>query len=168
MAYNFEPIGKIHSPFTDPSGMPIQAAGANEAAGMVEVFEEFTEGLKDLEDFSHIILLYVFNWAEGYKLSVTPFQDNQPRGLFATRAPRRPNPIGLSIVRLEGIEGNKLQISDLDILDGTPLLDIKPFNPKIDNRSNCMVGWMESKFKKGDQLLSDDRFASSECKKTDQ
>ncbi len=123
--YPFKPIGRIHTPFTEKKGMPIQPSGAEGVAGSVTVFAEYQSGLSDLDGFSHIILLYVFNRSEGFSLKVVPFMDTEERGVFSTRAPRRPNPIGLSVVRLHRIEDGVLHIENVDILDGTPLLDIK-------------------------------------------
>jgi len=153
-----KPIGIIHSPFKEPGGMPIQPAGAAGVTGTVEVFEEYRAGLKDLEGFSHIILLYHFHRSEGFNLQTVPFMDSEPRGLFATRAPRRPNPIGLSIVQLDTIEEGVLQIQNVDILDGTPLLDIKPYVPEFDAPVRVRAGWLEAVRKTVADLESDDRF----------
>ena len=131
-----KPIGIIHSPITEPRGAPIQPRFAKGIEGTVEVFNEYVPGLKDISGFDRIYLLYWFHRAKQYRLSVTPYLDKTERGLFATRAPSRPNPIGLSNVRLLGIDGNILRISELDILDGTPLLDIKPYFPHIDERDS--------------------------------
>lgn len=158
MKIEFTPIGVIHSPFTDPRGMPIQPAGAAGVKGTVEVFEEFRTGLKDLNGFSHIILLYHFHRGQGFKLHVVPFMDSQPRGLFATRAPKRPNPIGLSVVRLCGIEDNVLQIQNVDVLDGTPLLDIKPYVPEFDAQTEVRIGWLEEVGRAVSDRKSDNRF----------
>ena len=138
--------------------MPIQPTGAREVRGTVEILPEFIEGLKDLDGFSHIILLYHFHRVKGVSLSVTPFLDSQTRGLFATRAPRRPNPIGLSIVKLSRIEGNVLHIENVDILDGTPVLDIKPYVPAFDQYLDSRVGWLEKVKDKVREKRSDDRF----------
>jgi tRNA-Thr(GGU) m(6)t(6)A37 methyltransferase TsaA len=138
--------------------MPIQPTGASGIQGTVEVFPEFTEGLKDLEGFSHIILLYHFHRVQEVKLVVTPFMDFQPRGVFATRAPKRPNPIGLSIVKLLGIEQNTLHIENVDILDGTPLLDIKPYVPEFDHHPADRVGWLEQAKGRVQSKKSDGRF----------
>jgi tRNA (adenine37-N6)-methyltransferase len=138
--------------------MPIQPAGAEGVEGTVELREEFVPGLKDLEGFSHIILLYHFHASTGCSLEVTPFLDDAPRGVFATRAPRRPNPIGVSIVRLTGIDGSTLHIRELDILDGTPLLDIKPFVPEFDNREPARVGWLTEKLEELKRTKADGRF----------
>ena len=158
MEISYRPIGVIHSPFTDIEGMPIQPTGAPGIRGTVEVFPEFAEGLKDLEGFSHIILLYHFHRVQGAKLVATPFMDSQPHGVFATRAPKRPNPIGLSIVRLLSIEKNVLHIENVDILDGTPLLDIKPYVPEFDQPRVDRVGWLEQSKGEVQSKKSDSRF----------
>ncbi|MFH1981553.1 MAG: tRNA (N6-threonylcarbamoyladenosine(37)-N6)-methyltransferase TrmO [Pseudomonadota bacterium] len=154
----YEPIGVIHSPFADLEGMPIQPAGAAGAYGTVTVFSEYREGLTDLDGFSHIILLYHFHRSQGFRLDVLPFLDTVPRGLFATRAPRRPNPIGLSIVRLLSIEGADIHVANVDILDGTPLLDIKPYVPAFDAQSDVRSGWLETAQGETARRRSDDRF----------
>ncbi|MGR9109084.1 MAG: tRNA (N6-threonylcarbamoyladenosine(37)-N6)-methyltransferase TrmO, partial [Gammaproteobacteria bacterium] len=125
----YHPIGIIHSPFTRVEGMPIQASAAAGYKGKIELKEEYTEGLDDLTGFSHIYLLYHFHRSQSFDLKTVPFLDDKPRGLFATRAPKRPNPIGLSLVKLIRIDRNILEIDNVDILDGTPLLDIKPYVP---------------------------------------
>ncbi len=156
---DFQQIGTILSPFQELSGMPIQPAASKGARGRVIVNEEYTDGLLDLEGFSHIILLYVFHLCRGYDLQVTPFLDTAPHGLFATRAPRRPNPIGLSVVQLESVERNVLYISNVDILDGTPLLDIKPYVPDFDPAGTVRTGWIEKARETIPDRTSDDRFA---------
>jgi len=153
-----EPIGIIHSPFKELKGMPIQPAGAAGVKGTVEVFEEYRAGLKDLDGFSCIILLYRFHKSRGFSLHVTPFMDSEKRGLFATRAPKRPNPIGLSVVRLERIDDGVLHIENVDILDGTPLLDIKPYVPEFDVYEKIRTGWLEAARKTVSDRKSDDRF----------
>lgn len=153
-----KPIGVIRSPYKDIKGMPIQASGARGVKGVVEIEPEFAEGLRDLEGFSHIILIYHFHLSEGYSLVVKPFLDERQRGLFATRAPRRPNPIGISVVGLEGIEGCKLHIQDVDVLDGTPLLDIKPYVPEFDVREADRCGWLEGKALGAATTEADERF----------
>lgn len=140
MEFLMRPIGIIHSSFTDKSQTPIQAS-RSQARGVVEVYPEYSDGLQDLEGFSHIILLYAFHESSGYSLLVKPFLDDQLRGLFATRYPARPNPIGLSVVRLTTQKGNNLEIEGVDMLDGTPLLDIKPYVPDFDMRSGTRNGW---------------------------
>ncbi len=153
-----KPIGVIHSPFQNRNGMPIQPSGATDVAGTVEVFEEYREGLTDLDGFSHIILLYLFHRSKGFQLEVVPFMDTRPRGLFATRAPRRPNPVGMSVVRLEKIENSMLYVRNVDILDGTPLLDIKPYVPEFDSRENAFAGWIEKAGASARNRQSDRRF----------
>ena len=152
------PIGIIHTPFRQLEGMPIQPAGAAGVKGTVEVYEKFRAGLKDLDGFSHIILLYIFHRSQGFKLEVVPYMDTQPRGLFATRAPKRPNPIGLSTVELDRIENGNLHVRNADILDGTPLLDIKPYVPEFDNYARIRAGWLENVRKTVDERKSDERF----------
>lgn len=154
-----EPIGVINSPWSDPQGMPIQPAGARGVIGTVEVFGSFQPGLADLDGFSHLILLYHFHRSAGYELSVVPFLDTQSRGLFATRAPRRPNPIGLSVVRLCGVDGGTLHIEDVDVLDGTPLLDIKPYVPEFDAAADVRIGWLAAAAGQAPKRTSDGRFA---------
>jgi tRNA-Thr(GGU) m(6)t(6)A37 methyltransferase TsaA len=154
----FHSIGKIASPYKDLVGMPIQAAAAKGVKGKVELKPEYAEGVQDLDGFSHIVLIYYFHKSRTSKLVVKPFLDDQPRGVFATRAPQRPNPIGLSIVRLTGVEGNTLYIENVDILDGTPLLDIKPYIPHFDNHPVTSLGWLEHAEKRVDAIKSDRRF----------
>ncbi len=158
MKIEYRPIGVVHSPFAELSGMPIQPSRAKDVAGTVELFPEFHEGLKDLDGFSHIILLYHFHMVTGYRLQVVPFLDTEIRGLFATRAPKRPNPIGLSVVRLEDIQGSVLSVLDLDILNGTPVLDIKPYVTEFDERRDVRIGWLEAARRQDRKTLSDDRF----------
>jgi tRNA-Thr(GGU) m(6)t(6)A37 methyltransferase TsaA len=162
MPIQYTPIGVIHSPFPTASDMPIQPAGAADVAGTVEVFEAFREGLADLEGFSHLILLYHLHLSRGFALRVVPFLDREPRGLFATRAPARPNPIGLSVVRLEAIVEGLLQITGVDVIDGTPLLDIKPYVPAFDAPSDVRCGWLEQTGEAVVARRSDDRFRASE------
>jgi tRNA-Thr(GGU) m(6)t(6)A37 methyltransferase TsaA len=158
----YTPIGVIRSPFKQVEGMPIQPAGAKGIAGSVEIYEMFAEGLKDLEGFSHIILIYHLHRSRGFKLHVKPFLDDQLRGVFATRAPRRPNAIGISIVRLLQVDRNILKIEDVDILDGTPLLDIKPYVPTFDEREAVRTGWLSSRADVVAGVRSDERFKSAE------
>lgn len=158
MKIEFEPIGIIHSPFTELKGMPVQPPGAAEVNGTVEVFEDFRPGLKDLEGFSHIILLYHFHRSHGFNLHMVPFMDSKHRGLFATRAPKRPNPIGLSVVQLNKIEDGVLHIQGVDILDGTPLLDIKPYVPEFDAQVGVRIGWLKNVAKTVSSQKSNNRF----------
>ncbi len=154
----YQPIGVIHSPFKEPKGTPIQPAGAKGINGTVEVFPEYAEGLKDIEGFSHIILIYHFHLSKGTSLRVKPYMDNEARGIFAMRGPSRPNPIGISIVRLARIEENILHIQDVDIVDGTPLLDIKPYVPEFDVREAEKTGWLERNVHKLSTSKDDGRF----------
>ena len=139
----YAPIGIIHSPFKEPHGTPIQAAVSQDAEGTVEIFPEYADGLMDIDGFSHICLIYHFHLSEGFSLKVKPYLDDRLHGVFVTRAPARPNPIGISIVRLVKVEGVKLYIRDVDIVDGTPLLDIKPYVPEFDVREVERIGWLE-------------------------
>jgi tRNA-Thr(GGU) m(6)t(6)A37 methyltransferase TsaA len=154
----YHPIGIIHSPFKDLEGMPIQPTGETSAPGTIEIYPEYAQGLKDLEGFSFIILLYHLHRVSRSSLVVTPFLDSDPRGIFATRAPGRPNPIGLSIIKLVKIEGGMLYVENLDILDGTPLLDLKPYVPDFDWRPDARIGWLESVKGKVQKTRSADRF----------
>ena len=155
----YKPIGVIHSPFKEPRGTPIQPAGAKDTKGIVEIFPEYAEGLKDIEGFSHIILLYHFHLSKGSTLIAKPFMDNQTHGVFAMRGPSRPNPIGISVVRLAKVEGKMLHIRDVDIVDGTPLLDVKPYVPEFDIREVEGIGWLEKNVDKLSQSKDDGRFA---------
>jgi len=142
MKIEYQPIGVVHSPFNKLEDIPDQPYFAKGIGGTVEVFPDFQNGLKDLAGFSHIILLCHFHLVEGYRLHVTPSADSHLRGLFATRSPSRPNPIGLSIVRLEGIEGNILSVADLDIMNETPVLDVKPYVGEFDQLKGVRIGWL--------------------------
>ncbi len=153
-----KPIGVIHTPFSKLEGMPIQPAGAAGVKGTVEMLEEYHAGLKDLDGFSHIILLYHFHRSQGFTLHVVPFMDSQARGVFATRAPKRPNPIGLSVVQLDRIEDGILYVQNVDILDGTPLLDIKPYVPQFDRQTEVRTGWLDHARKTVSKRQSDGRF----------
>jgi tRNA-Thr(GGU) m(6)t(6)A37 methyltransferase TsaA len=157
MKIEYRPIGFIHSPFKERRGMPIQPTRGRGVRGTVEIIPKYADGLADLDGFSHVVLIYHFHRSRGFDLRVTPFLDTKKRGLFAPRAPRRPNPIGLSVVRLIGIEDSRLLIEDLDILDGTPLLDIKPYVPEFDHRTEVREGWLEGV--KDRHVVADDRFS---------
>ena len=156
----YHPIGIIHTPHKTPEGTPIQAAGAKGVAGRIEIFPEYTAGLADLAGFSHIFILYHFHLSRKFSLKVKPFLDDQKRGLFATRAPSRPNPIGLSVVRLIDIKESSLEIQDVDVVDGTPLLDIKPYVPEFDMRQVDKFGWIGEKTGKVEGVMDDGRFSS--------
>ena len=154
-----KPIGVIHTPHKDIKNMPIQPIAAEGVKGYIELEPDYVEGLSDIEGFSHLTLLYHFHKIEGYKLKVIPFMDTIERGIFACRAPKRPNAIGLSTVKLIGVEGNKIFLDQVDMLDGSPLIDIKPFFPLSDNRENVKYGWLEKN--KGitkEEMRSDERF----------
>lgn len=142
MKIEYQPIGFVHSPFKKLEDIPDQPHFAKDIRGTVEVFPDFQNGLQDLAGFSHLILLCHFHLAEGYRLHVTPSTDSHLRGLFATRSPSRPNPIGLSIVRLEGIEGGILSVLDLDIMNETPVLDVKPYVGEFDQLKGVRIGWL--------------------------
>ncbi len=155
----YMPIGVIHSPFKDIKGMPIQTAGARGVAGTVKIEPRYGDGLKDLQGFSHIFLIYHFHLSQEYSLMVKPFLDDTLRGVFATRAPRRPNTIGLSVVRLVRVEGCTLHIEDVDIVDGTPLLDIKPYVPEFDVRKVERIGWLANRVDRAAEMEADERFS---------
>jgi tRNA-Thr(GGU) m(6)t(6)A37 methyltransferase TsaA len=155
----YAPIGLIRTPFKRPEGTPIQPQSAAGADGMVEVFTEYANGLADLEGFSHIFLIYHFHLAKPFSLQVKPFLDDKPHSLFATRAPSRPNSIGISIVELMKIENGRLHIRGIDVVDKTPLLDIKPYVPDFDSRKVTKIGWLAEKTEKLNQSTDDGRFA---------
>ena len=137
------PIGVIHSNHHDAGHTPIQPYFADDCTGTAEIFGEYADGLADIEMYSHLYLLFHFNRAEGFRLRLKPYLEDVEHGVFATRSPFRPNGIGLSIVRLEGREGNVLRLGGVDILDGTPLLDIKPYTTMFDNVKTIRNGWHE-------------------------
>jgi len=154
----YRPIGVVHSPFKEAKGTPIQPTAAKGTSGTVDVFTEFAEGLEDLSGFSHIILIYHFHLAKESILKVRPYMDVKTRGVFATRAPSRPNPIGISVVRLVRVEGNLLHVEDIDIVDGTPLLDIKPYVPEFDAPKSDRIGWLSKNVDKLNTTRDDGRF----------
>lgn len=164
---NYRPIGIIHSPFRETRGTPIQPESGKDIEGTVEVYEEFAGGLKDLDGFSHIILIYHLHLVKGYRLQVIPYMDDRERGIFATRGPSRPNPIGISVVRLLNIEKNLLTIRDLDIVDGTPLLDLKPHVSGFDAGNTERIGWLEERIHKLRGSRDDGRFINEPDKKYD-
>ncbi len=159
----FKPIGKILSQFKEPKGTPIQPTAEGSGAGKIEIFPEYQEGLKDIDGFSHLILLYYCHRAGDPSLTVKPFMEDRERGIFSIRAPSRPNSIGLSIVRLLKVDNNILYIKDIDILDETPLLDIKPYVPDFDKREDVRIGWLEKNVKKLSNTEDDGRFSRDEC-----
>ena len=155
----YKPIGIIHSPFKEPKGTPIQPTAAKGIKATVKVFQEYIEGLKDIEGFSHIFLIYHFHLSKKTTLLAKPFMDDKVHGIFAIRGPSRPNPIGISIVRLLSVNDNILKVQDVDIVDGTPLLDIKPYVPKFDVRENSKIGWLENNVQKLSKSKDDGRFS---------
>ena len=158
MTIEFRPGGVIRTPFTKTERMPIQPAAAVGVRGTAEVFAEYRSGLNDLDGFSHIILPYHFHRSHGFPLAVVPFLDVEPRGLIATRAPKRPNAIGLSLVQLDKIDNGGLQIQNVDILDGTPLPDIKPYVPEVDAAADVRTGRVQNATRTLSRQESDDRF----------
>lgn len=154
----YRPIGFIHTPFRDIAGMPIQPAGARGVAGRVIIDGTYREGLKDIEGFSHVFLIYHLHLCDGYDLLVKPFLDNAVHGILACRSPKRPNPLGLSLVKLIGVEGAVLHIEDVDMVDGTPLLDIKPYVPLFDTATDVRIGWFSDRAGGVFEARSDGRF----------
>ncbi|MBU0985515.1 MAG: tRNA (N6-threonylcarbamoyladenosine(37)-N6)-methyltransferase TrmO [candidate division Zixibacteria bacterium] len=145
----FQPIGIIHTPFSNTDDCPIQPRFARDVAGQIEMLSEFVDGLTDLGGFSHLVLLFQFHLSEDFSLRVKPYLDDTPRGVFATRAPRRPNALGMSIVRLERVAGPVVHIRDVDMVDGTPLLDIKPYVPELNPDGEIATGWLGKKMAGG-------------------
>lgn len=161
MEFVYRVIGFVRSPHVRAEGAPIQPAGARGVAGRIELLPEFAPGLADLEGFSHLFVLYHFHHSRGFDLSVTPFLDGDPHGVFATRAPRRPNPIGLSVLRLDRIEGHVIHLLDVDILDGTPVLDVKPYVPAFDTpEGESRAGWLQTTGQGARHARADARFVS--------
>ena len=158
MEIKFEPIGIIHSPYTKLHDMPIQPSSARGVKGQVEIYKKYLPALSDLDGFSHIYLLYYFHLTQSVQLKVIPFLDDRERGLFATRAPKRPNPIGLSVVKLIRVEEHILHIENIDVIDGTPLLDIKPYVREMEAVKDLRIGWLEKYKSKMGSQLSDQRF----------
>lgn len=157
----YKPIGIIHSLFKEPKGTPIQPSGEKGIEGSIEIFPEYEKGLKDIEGLSRIILLYHFHLSKTASLISKPFMDNTPHGIFAIRSPSRPNPIGISIVRLIKVKNNILYVQNLDIVDGTPLLDIKPYIPKFDKPEVIRIGWLEGNIDKLSKTKDDGRFTQT-------
>jgi tRNA-Thr(GGU) m(6)t(6)A37 methyltransferase TsaA len=147
MKFELKPIGIVYTPYKDKKEIPCQGYKSDKI-GEVEIFSEFEEALKDIEGFSHIYLIYYFHETTGYAPLVKPFLDAQKHGVFATRHYNRPNPIGISIVELIKRERNILRVRQIDVLDGTPLLDIKPYVPQFDKRMNVKIGWLKGRIKK--------------------
>ena len=160
MNIELESIGTIHTEFKEIEGMPIQPTGAKGVKGTIVIKDKYVDGLKDLDGFSHIHLIYLLHKVEGYKLEVKPFMDTKTHGVFATRSPKRPHRIGMSVVKVNKVEGNTVFIENVDILDETPLLDIKPYVPQLyeDTIDELKIGWFETNHQKAKSQKSDDRF----------
>lgn len=158
MEITYKSIEIVHSPFKKPKGTPIQPRAARGIEGTVEIFPEYEKGLKDIEGFSHIILICHFHLSKTFSLEIKPYMEDKLHGLFATRAPSRPNPIGLSVVRLVKVKGYKLYIKDIDIVDGTPLLDIKPYIPEFGSEDIIKKGWLENNIGRLPDSKDDGRF----------
>lgn len=154
----YKPIGIIHSPYKEPEGTPIQVRAAGKIEGEVEVYPEFVDGLCDLEGFSHIVLIYHFHLAKEAKLLQKPFMDTKEHGVFSIRSPSRPNPIGISVVKLCEAHENRLKVRGIDIVDGTPLLDIKPYVPDFDIHEVEKIGWLQENVSKMKKARDDGRF----------
>jgi tRNA-Thr(GGU) m(6)t(6)A37 methyltransferase TsaA len=151
-------IGTIHSPFTDLKNMPIQPPGAQGVSGKLIIKDEYAEGLKDLDGFSHIYIFYHFHKTTKTKLEVIPFMDKVPRGVFSTRTPMRPSRLGMSVIEVVSVDGNCVNVKGIDVLDGTPLIDIKPYILKFDYRADATSGWMQGSTDDVSNRRSDDRF----------
>jgi tRNA-Thr(GGU) m(6)t(6)A37 methyltransferase TsaA len=156
----YEPIGVIRTPFKTRENMPIQPSGGKGVEGVAVLRPDLAEALADLDGFSHAYLIYHMHRSRGFSTKVVPFLDTEKRGLFATRAPKRPNPIGISVVRIKRVEDNKVYFQDVDILDGTPLLDIKPCVRDFDSRQRMRIGWLEGRSRRSRTHRSDKRFKS--------
>ena len=158
MNINYNPIGYVHSPIKTVEDSPIQSVGADNITGFIELDYSLIDGLKDLDGFSHIIVLYHFHKSKNPQLLCKPFLDNIEHGIFAIRGPNRPNAIGFSIVSIIKIQDNVIHIGNVDILDGTPVLDIKPYVHEFDALINTRSGWLEKYVKRSKTIRSDDRF----------
>ena len=154
----FRQIGVLNTPHHKKKGIPIQGIQDLSCRGSAQVFEEFIPGLRDIEGFSHIVLVYAFHESVGFDLEVIPYKDTKKHGVFATRAPRRPNPIGISVVKLIRVNGGTIEFAGADMLDGTPLLDIKPFLWDLYRDIEYHSGWTRGGFGSGEVTRSDDRF----------
>jgi len=143
------PIGVIHSPYKEPKDIPIQGIFKNDVEGRVQLKEKYIKGLRDLDGFSHVIFIFYFHLSQKEKLEGKPFLEQSTHGIFAIRSPHRPNHIGFSIVKINKIEKNIIYFTGVDMLDGTPLLDIKPYVKYFDHREQVTCGWIEKHFKDG-------------------
>lgn len=158
MIINYTPIGYLNAPIKSPQNAPIQPSGADASDAQIVINPELVAGLQDLADFSHLIVIYHFHLAKAAKLICRPFLDDQAHGIFAIRGPNRPNPIGLSIVELKDVEANVITIGRNDMVDGTPVLDIKPYVVDFDCYPTAAKGWLEGKAQYSKSKRSDDRF----------
>jgi len=154
----FKPVGVIHSPYKTVENMPIQPSAGKGTEAEIEIFPEFADGLSDIEGFSHIYIIFHLNMVKTPKLKVIPFLDDVERGIFATRSPARPNPIGLSLAEIVAVKNNIITIRGVDMLDGSPVLDIKPFVPDFESHNDVRIGWFEGKTGKAAKIFSDSRF----------
>jgi len=154
----YDPVGVLRSPFTRLEGMPLQSVAAREIQGRVEIHPQFAPGLRDLDGFSHLHLITHLHRGAPGGLEVVPFLDDTVRGIFATRSPRHPNPIGLSVVRLLSVAGCVLEISGIDLLDGTPILDLKPYVPEFDSVAAERTGWLQEAAQRVHRVTADRRF----------
>ncbi len=151
MEFKLKPIGIVHSPFKKKEDIDSKkyanSGGFDSVQGELELFKEFEDGLKDIEGFSHIVVLFAFHESEGYRLHTKPLLDDTLRGVFSTRSPNRPNPLGMTVVKVLKRKGNSLKVSGIDMIEGTPILDIKPYTSR-DQKSHIKLGWLEQKIKK--------------------
>jgi tRNA-Thr(GGU) m(6)t(6)A37 methyltransferase TsaA len=158
MEMKFKAIGIIHSPYKTVENMPVQTSASKNVEAEIEIFDQYKEGLSDLDGFSHIYVIFFLNMVREPKLKVIPFLDTVERGIFATRSPARPNPVGLSLAELVSVKGNRIIIRGVDMLDGSPVIDIKPYVPDFEICDNVKKGWFEGKTHKAEGILSDERF----------
>lgn len=158
MKIELKPLGIIHTPFKTVENMPIQPSAAKDTAGTIEIYPEYADGLADLDGFSHIYVIFHLHMVKNHKLKVIPFLDTVERGIFATRSPARPNALGLSVVELVSVKKNILEIRGVDMLDGSPVIDIKPYVTDFDECTEIRKGWFEGKAGNASKILSDGRF----------
>ena len=156
-AISYRPIGIISSPFKENIGIPRQAVGASDVKGTIEIFDDFSEGLKDLSGFSHIVVIFHLHMVKAPSLKAFPPWDGKEHGVFATRSPYRPNPIGVSVVGLERVDKNILHISGVDMADGSPVLDIKPYIPDLNPTGDIRIGWLTDNVEGMNKSKSGDR-----------
>ena len=159
----YEPIGVVRSPFTECAGMPLQPPAAPEVEGRIELEPDYVPGLLDLDGFSHVWVLAHLHRAAEVDLQIVPFLDTELRGVFATRSPGRPNPISISVFRLLGVDGASIRVAGVDLLDGTPVLDVKPYVPRFDMRQPTRIGWFEGRDADVEWRRADDRFSQEGC-----